>query len=158
MSTQIGVWKHEQLNYRPESDHWTVLSLTQPWASALFVDGLKRIETRGWQTSYRGRLYIHASKGFPKWAREFAEAESFMTRMPKWRDIPFGAIIGHVDLVDMKRTENLLGSISEIEEIYGDYGPARWGWITENPVLLPKSIPAKGSLGLWKFRPEERGK
>lgn len=159
MSTQIGIWKHEQLNYRPLQDHWTVLSLTQPWASALFIPGLKRIETRGYRVNYRGRLYIHASKGFPTGARDFAVREHLAGRIPYyWRDLPTGAIIGHVDLIDMVRTEDLLRSlrISEIEHEYGDYGPRRWGWITDSPVLLPEPIPAKGSLGLWKFRREEQ--
>jgi len=37
------------------------LSLWQPWASAIAL-GSKRIETRGWATSYRGPLAIHAAK------------------------------------------------------------------------------------------------
>lgn len=38
-----------------------VLSLHQPWAS-LVAWGIKTIETRSWQTSYRGPLLIHAAK------------------------------------------------------------------------------------------------
>jgi hypothetical protein len=38
------------------------LSLWQPWAS-LIVLGHKDKETRSWPTSYRGRLWIHATKG-----------------------------------------------------------------------------------------------
>lgn len=37
------------------------LSLLQPWAS-LVAEGLKRVETRAWRTSYTGPLAIHASK------------------------------------------------------------------------------------------------
>ena len=37
-----------------------VLSLKEPWAS-LIAAGVKSIETRSWQTSYRGELAIHAS-------------------------------------------------------------------------------------------------
>jgi hypothetical protein len=36
------------------------ISLSQPWASAIALD-LKSIETRSWQTKYRGRIAIHAS-------------------------------------------------------------------------------------------------
>ena len=39
------------------------LTLTQPWATLIAV-GAKRIETRSWGTSYRGRIAIHAAKGF----------------------------------------------------------------------------------------------
>ena len=49
------------------------LTLTQPWAEAV-ASGLKVWETRSWQTSYRGPIAIHAAKGFPKEAREFASA------------------------------------------------------------------------------------
>jgi hypothetical protein len=151
----LNLSAHEQVRYRPEPDHWTVLSLTQPWASAMFIPGLKAIETRGWRTNYRGRLYIHAAKGFPRYAKDFAEET---LSLPD--HLPLGCILGHVDLVDIKRTEDLcinrdgvrFASISSTEEKWGDYGPKRWGWITQNPVLLDEPVPAVGSLGLWKSK------
>lgn len=151
MSTQIGVFKHQQLDVWPASGEWLTLSLTQPYASALFVPGLKQIETRGWKTHYRGRLYIHASKGFPKRAREFAEEEHEAGRLPHPSSLPLGAIIGHVELVEIRRTEELVDTISETEERYGDYGPRRYGWIFIRAQLLPEPIPATGQLGLWRF-------
>lgn len=45
------------------------LSLWQPWATLIAI-GEKRVETRGWETRYRGRLAIHAAK---KWNRELEE-------------------------------------------------------------------------------------
>ena len=41
-----------------------VLSLTEPFAT-LIKEGKKKIETRSWQTNYRGELYIHASMTKP---------------------------------------------------------------------------------------------
>ena len=41
------------------------ITLTQPWASLVAL-GAKRIETRSWNTNYRGPLAIHAAKGLPK--------------------------------------------------------------------------------------------
>ena len=38
-----------------------VLSIIEPWAS-LIKEKKKFIETRSWYISYRGELYIHASK------------------------------------------------------------------------------------------------
>ena len=38
-----------------------VLSIIEPWAT-LIKENKKYIETRTWKTSYRGELYIHASK------------------------------------------------------------------------------------------------
>ena len=50
-----------------------VLSLTEPWA-ALIKDKKKFIETRSWQTNYRGELFIHASSTkIPKYAFEDTE-------------------------------------------------------------------------------------
>jgi hypothetical protein len=39
-----------------------ILSVWGPWAQ-LLVLGIKDVENRGWSTSYRGPLAIHASKG-----------------------------------------------------------------------------------------------
>ena len=53
------------------------LSLTQPWASLVAL-GVKRLETRSWQTAHRGPLAIHASWGFPPSARRLCEEEPFL--------------------------------------------------------------------------------
>ena len=41
------------------------ITLTQPWATLVAI-GAKQIETRGWRTSYRGKLAIHAAAGYGK--------------------------------------------------------------------------------------------
>ena len=141
------------------------LSVIQPWASALFLqlpDGgrLKEIETRSWKppknTVYPFRIAIHASKGFPKWAREFYYAEQQVGRISTCTALPLGAIIGFVTVTDVKLTGYLASQISDIEYRYGDYTPSRFGWITDDPELLPaeKIIYCSGSLGLWKV-PDE---
>lgn len=80
------------------------LSLWQPHASAIAL-GLKIFETRGWDTSYRGPLAIHASK---KTFREkdydwnyFCEVKKRLSvaGMPLWR-LPYGKVVCIVDLVD----------------------------------------------------------
>jgi hypothetical protein len=136
------------------------LSLTQPWASALFIrqpDGsvLKGIETRSWKTNFTGRIAIHASKGFPKYAIEFAMTEQALDRIP-FMKLPLGCIIGLVTIQGMRMTEDLAPQISAIERSYGDYSPGRWGWMLCDPVLLDQPIPCKGSLGLWEV-PKELG-
>ena len=45
------------------------ISIWQPWATLIAL-GEKRIETRGWETRYRGPLAIHAAK---RWDRELAD-------------------------------------------------------------------------------------
>jgi hypothetical protein len=125
------------------------LSLTQPWASAIML-GIKSIETRSWKTPHRGRIAIHASAGFPKWAKEFAQTEMALGRLPA--QLPFGAIIGFATITDIRMTGHLLGKISELEHRYGDYTPGRYGWMLTDIEPLPddKIIICKGSLGLWK--------
>ena len=59
------------------------LSLTQPWAS-LVVIGAKCYETRSWATNYRGPLAIHASKGFPVWAKQFAGSSPAVQAVAAW--------------------------------------------------------------------------
>lgn len=152
-----------------------VLSILQPWAS-LVVSGHKRIETRSWNTKYRGELYIHASMGknYKKLDandnlyRFYYKLLSHNQVVPFYR-LPFGAIIGKVDLVDTNSTLELFGhrnpspnnlitpidiwrdAISEQELAFGDYSDNRFGWLLANPVKFKKPIPAKGQLGIWNY-------
>jgi hypothetical protein len=123
------------------------LTLTQPWATAIFRLN-KQIETRSWKTYYRGRIAIHAAKGFPKYAREFAEAERTLGRILK--DLPFGAIIGLVTIVDVQRTEDVRPHLSELELLYGDYSDGRWAWIFTEFISI-EPIPCRGHQGLWEY-------
>lgn len=97
-----------------------VLSLHQPWASLCVtrVNGevVKRIETRSWSTSYRGRLLIHASKrrfGLGSDTAEFIRSWplSVYQALPRPHadaemcdNYPLGAIVGSVDLVEVVPT------------------------------------------------------
>lgn len=44
-----------------KADKMICLTMHQPWAS-LLVHGIKRVEGRGWNTDFRGRLWIHAGR------------------------------------------------------------------------------------------------
>ena len=123
------------------------LSMTQPWAQALFI-GLKHYETRSWSTNYRGPLLIHAAKHWRKPDKDFAQTERALGRFTAHR-IPFGAIIGKVDLVNVCPVEEMLGVITGLERLYGDYSPGRYAWELANPVLFPEPIPYRGALRLF---------
>lgn len=139
-----------------------ILSLWQPWASACFlsyrcIDIVKTIETRGFGTDYRGRLWIHAAK---KKNKEVARAIGHMaTSFPGIYDglpdkqLPFGAVIGSVMLVDIVPTEMIRNSLSDVERAWGNYAVGRKAWILEKPELLPKPIPFSGSQGPRKCAP-----
>jgi activating signal cointegrator 1 len=125
------------------------LSLTQPWATAMAL-GIKQWETRGWPTRYRGPIAIHAAKGFPRYAREFAEVEHTLGRIPS--PLPFGAIVALGQLVECARAEDVYTSVTALERLYGNYEAGRYAWRISGIVALPEPIPAKGALGLWEWR------
>jgi activating signal cointegrator 1 len=155
-----------------------VISLLQPWAS-LVVLGHKKIETRSWNTKYRGELLIHASAS-KKMAKFFIDVEPFQGvfekhfdwLIPNIDELPFGAIIGKVNLIDTFHTEDAETIINHSEDLFeiintkdnkafekavtkeiafGDYSPNRYGWLLSNPIVFDNPIPAKGMLGLWEF-------
>ncbi len=56
------------------------LTLCQPWASLVAL-GHKRIETRCWETKYRGTLAIHAAAALPpKWLGASRHQPAFLRR------------------------------------------------------------------------------
>jgi activating signal cointegrator 1 len=146
------------------------LSILQPWAS-LCVTGEKRIETRSWNTKYRGKLLIHASMG--KQYKKIPSSDPMYKHyhllfahhnLPPIEQLPFGAIIGSVDLIKTVKSEDFFTpdesriagyEITEQEKAFGDYSPNRFGWLLANPVMFDKLIPAKGKLGIWNYELEE---
>lgn len=135
-------------------DGQAALSLIQPWASALFLmhngQRLKEWETRSWRTSFRGPLLIHAAKGYPGYAKRFAEEERALGRGQP--SLPFGAIIGRVFLREVYHTADIVPSLSALERRYGDYTPGRFAWKTVQPELFDDPIPCVGHLGIWRVR------
>lgn len=135
------------------------LSLTQPWATLVAI-GAKRYETRSWSTGYRGPLAIHASKGFPVWAKDLALTEPFRSALQAggiWRliDLPRGMVIAMTRLVTCYETGTVrrAGKLTANEVAFGDWAAGRFAW--EFAEVVPMTpVPAKGSLGLWEFSGE----
>lgn len=117
------------------------ISLWQPWASAIALE-LKKVETRHWSTPYRGPLVIHASKRWDRDQRDFA-ADNHL------RDLPFGALICVVGLVDVRKSEEMIAYVSDLEKRYGNFGPNRYGWCLSAPTVFAKPIPFKGHQGFF---------
>ena len=144
------------------------ISIHQPWAS-LVVTGKKHIETRSWRTDCWGPLLIHASKTL-----DFLSDLSplFASGYFKVSDLPYGAIIGKVELVGCFPIQVkpyqvwIFGYPShmpsyvvrippdEPELSFGDYTPGRWAWLFENPVWFETPIPYRGQRGLFEV-PDE---
>ena len=132
-----------------------VLTLTQPWATLVAI-GAKTMETRSWETMYRGPLLIHAAKGYPRDAKDFASASGVVavTGM-KPLEYPTGAILAQCNLVACIRTteefERSLARDSKQEWMFGNFEPGRFAWKLQNIRKLAHPIPAKGALGLWNW-------
>ena len=130
------------------------ISLLQPWASLVII-GAKKIETRSWSTDYRGRLLIHASKS--KKGSSFSKRPPFRDYIKDFDNLPFGMIIGEVNLDRILRIEDFgmskadMDSLTLEERAFGDYTPDRYGWVFTNPVEYENKIPARGQLRLWDF-------
>jgi hypothetical protein len=130
------------------------ISLLQPWAT-LVVMGVKKIETRSWQTAHRGLLFIHASMG--KKGKVLMNEVPFSKYITHFDALPFGAVIGQVQLDDVLPVEELfysdarLNALTLEEKAFGDYAKGRYAWILSDAVAFDKPIPVKGSLGLWLF-------
>lgn len=130
------------------------ISLLQPWAS-LVVMGVKQFETRSWNTNYRGRILIHASKAKNKEAMRLCSEEPFYSvigGLYGFYKLPFGAIIGEVTVEDTFSTISVESQIRKTNEwYYGDYSPGRYAWKLTSPIKFELPIPAKGSLSIWEY-------
>ena len=128
-----------------------VLSLTEPYAT-LIKNGIKTIETRSWKTSYRGKLYIHASSTrIPKTYKENHDLMSLVDL----DNLNYGNIICSCDLVDcVEMTDEFINDIKKNrknEYITGIYSNGRYAWIFKNIEILDNPIKTKGHLGIWNF-------
>lgn len=130
------------------------LSLTQPWATLMAIDA-KRVETRGWNTNYRGWVAIHASKGFPMECRNLCYRSPFGLAMANYvspEDLPLGQIIAVTEIIDTRRTEYIgTSSLSEQELALGDYSPGRYAIFTRGVRRLKQPITIKGALSIWRL-------
>lgn len=124
------------------------LTLTQPWAQLVAL-GLKRVETRSWRTNYRGPFAIHAAKGMPHEAWEFAMDEMSLGVAVAPSKLPRGAIVARARLVDVVPVEDVRDTISDREHAYGDYSDGRFAWLLEDVRVLGVPVECRGSLGLW---------
>ncbi|MCK5245025.1 MAG: ASCH domain-containing protein [Desulfobacterales bacterium] len=117
------------------------ISLWQPWASLMCM-GLKKNETRGWETKYRGPLVIHAAKKVIPWP-SLQVQDAFHRAVAHPRVLPLGALICKVDLYDVVPTgpENMP---DYPERNYGDYSPGRFIWKTRHLEVFARPIPFRG--------------
>ena len=131
-----------------------VLTLYEPWAALMRVK-LKKVETRGYKTNYRGPLIIHASKTinedeFSFWSKG---------RLKRYHLCP-GHVVAVCQLVDCIETNDIARQgiypwdsngehLSQlIELLAGNYDYYRYGWYTEGLIALQSPIPHRGTQGM----------
>jgi len=138
------------------------LTIRQPWAWAIAVAG-KDVENRGWPTSYRGLLAIHAGKGeddpygLPDDARRtFLQAATLPATA-------LGAVVAVVDLVDCHRHDATGADagggrhrwLSLDDDRCSEWAvPGQWHWQLTSVRPLARPVPCRGSLGLWQLPPD----
>lgn len=151
------------------------ISILQPRASLCVTTdpktgkAYKQIETRSWNTKFRGPLLIHASKAWKPEQEKLLDNPFFGTSLQDDRGkikLKTGAIIGMVNLVDTMNTERIIlppneskyrsiiadpWKITDQELAFGDYSEKRFGWLFSDPVLFKNPIPCKGSLSIWNL-------
>jgi activating signal cointegrator 1 len=124
------------------------ISLWQPWAS-LWLTDRKVHETRGWEHGFRGPLLVHAAQrrltrreydGLPR-EFKFLCTEEFGGH---WAlDLPYGAIIGQVELLECVPTKQRAPAHAD-DRLCGDFGPERYAWARGEYWRFPRPIPYRG--------------
>jgi hypothetical protein len=119
------------------------LSIRQPWAE-LILEGRKDIETRSWNTQFRGEFLIHSSKQID------IEACKYFKIDPK--SLITGALIGKAKIVGSKeysKPKQYAEDNSRHAAAFLGFSRPKYGFILENIERIePK--PFKGALGFFK--------
>lgn len=130
------------------------LSLWQPWAS-LWCSEDKEHETRDWILHHRGWLLVHATKKLVSDCGEELDGIAIDNFGPHWRtELPRGAIIGAVNVVDVRATSVILKAWGEpiatrhyVDYLCGDYSPGRFGFLRKEFKRFATPIPYRGQQG-----------
>jgi activating signal cointegrator 1 len=127
------------------------LSLWQPWAS-LWCSKRKVHETRRWRCRHRGWLLVHAAKRFEKGLDDPLRLILDDEFGPCWAmDLPTGALIGMVNVVDCQPTQSPSGdaAASDDDRECGDFSPGRFAWKRDEFRLFDQPIPYRGARGIF---------
>lgn len=119
------------------------LSLRQPWAE-LILQGKKTIETRKWNTKFRGEFYIHAAKQIDKEAcKHFKIDQTTLTT---------GALVGKATLVDVRSYTSSEEFIADNHlHCAGQLNFRKCGFVLKD-VKRIKPKACKGQLGFFEVK------
>jgi activating signal cointegrator 1 len=128
------------------------LTIWQPYASLLMA-GIKRYETRIWETKHRGEIVIHAAQRWHK--DQIALVDTLRGMLPHEQlsvldDLPRGCALGTIDIVAIHPTETLY--VDPLERLIGIFNGGAFAWEVQNPILFTEPIPHLGKQKLWHWR------
>lgn len=132
------------------------ITLQQPWAG-LLVLGVKGCDTRSWNTSYRGRIAVHASAKITQEGKDLLDLFCkewpvvFYEGSKAWElCTTIGHVLGTVTIEQTYSTNQRKPS-NEVELMLGDYSPNRfWFWCIR-PEIYQTPIPASGKMMIWEW-------
>jgi hypothetical protein len=120
------------------------LSLRQPYAE-LLVSGQKIIELRKWNTKFRGKFLVHASKNVNREKCESLDIDH--TKLSS------GMIIGMAILYDVKKYDNRTQFMRDKNRHYAEanfFDSYMYGFKIKNAQRLRHPIPFSGKLGFFE--------
>jgi hypothetical protein len=123
------------------------LSIKQPWAE-LIASGKKSVELRTWNTSYRGKFLVHASK----------TPDALAMQRFGFTALPLGFVVGRARLDDTKKycsmhdllldEDKHLASQDDIKRMYKASNKTYHGFVLSQPKRI-KPFKTKGRLGFF---------
>ena len=120
------------------------LSLKQPYAE-LIVSGRKTIELRKWNTHFRGKFLVHASKGVDKKA-----CVRFGFSPEK---LSSGAIVGSATIYGVKEYGSKKEFLRDKDKHLADYASfssSKYGFLLKGIKRLRRPIAFKGMLNFFE--------
>lgn len=145
------------------------LSLWQPWAS-LVAGGAKLLETRSWQTLYRGPLAIHAAKRWDGELADLCRTEPFARLLRRLATtpeaLPRGCVVAtcrlaavypiHTNYGAPYLTRNEPGdppppAVGAAERGLGLYHDGRYAWLLADVRPLSEPAPFRGAHMLFDW-------
>lgn len=118
------------------------LSLRQPYAE-LLISGKKTIELRKWNTKFRGKFLVHASR----------TPDYETMKKLGFNELPLGFIVGMAELVGVKVYKNKQEFDKDRDKHLADSSFWSFGFILKNAERI-NPIPAKRKLNFWEFKNE----
>lgn len=149
------------------------LTIRQPYAWAI-AHGRKTVENRSRPISYRGPLAIHAG-GYFRWDLDGQDNPLVQQAWRDWiKTLPADNVAAwplrrdalHLDFSAVIAVASVYGCHADIdcEDATPDREELRrcspwamrgqWHWVLSDVRPLPKPVPCKGALGLWKPTPD----